>query len=57
MKNYRVVIESIDASNAPALAAMQKKINQWMTIELLSKYSIHTTNTHVIFNICLKKEA
>jgi len=57
MKDNRVIIESVEASNASALTAIQKKINQWMSVGLMNKYTIHTTNTHVIFNICLKKEA
>jgi hypothetical protein len=57
MKNHKVLIESILAQDNKALTDMQKKLNQWMTTELLVKYEMHTTSTHVIFNICLKKEA
>lgn len=57
MKNRKVLIESISGDDQKALTDMQKKLNQWMTTELLVKYEMHTTSTHVIFNICLKKEA
>lgn len=52
---YKVEIVSIEASDADALTDVQKKINQWITIGILAKYEIHTTSTHVIFNICRKK--
>jgi hypothetical protein len=53
----KVVIESILASDAKDLTKMQAKINTWITTGLLIKYEIHTTATHVVFNICMKKEA
>jgi len=57
MKNHKVLIETILASDQVGLTAMQKKLNQWITDELLVKYEMHTTATHVIFNICRKKDA
>lgn len=53
---HRVVIETVLAEDAKALTAIQAKINQWLTIGLMVKYEMHTTSTHVIFNILLKKE-
>lgn len=53
---HRVDIFTILASDQQALTQMQQKINQWLTTKLLVKYDIHTTSTHVIFNICRKKE-
>lgn len=57
MKEYKVLIESILASDQAALTKMQAKINQWMTTGLLKKYNIYTTSEYVIFNICKKKES
>lgn len=54
---YKVQIVSVLASDNKSLTEMQKKINQWITVGLIKKYELHTTATHVIFNICLKKEA
>lgn len=53
---HRVVIETVLAADAKALTGIQAKINQWITVGLLVKYEMHTTSTHVIFNILLKKE-
>lgn len=53
---HRVVIEAVLAEDAKALTVMQGKINQWITVGLMMKYEMHTTSTHVIFNILLKKE-
>lgn len=53
---HRVVIETVLAEDAKALTGIQAKINQWITTKLLIKYEMHTTSTHVIFNILLKKE-
>ena len=55
--NYRVLIESISASNTAQLRDMQKKINQWITAGLLVKYEMHISGAIVIFNVALLKEA
>ena len=57
MENYKVLIESILASDSKALTQMQMKLNQWITAGILKKYEIHTTGEYVVFNICKKKEA
>ena len=57
MENYRVDIMSVSCDDQKAITAIQQKINQWITIGLLIKYEMHTTATHIIFNICRKKEA
>ena len=57
MENYKVLIESILASDSKALTQMQMKLNQWITAGTLKKYEIHTTGEYVVFNICKKKEA
>ena len=54
--NKKVKIVSVLASDQEALAAVQQKINVWMTTKMLSKYAMHTTSEYVIFNICLFKE-
>jgi hypothetical protein len=57
MKNKKMVIESVLASDAKAIMGIQKKINQWMTVGLFIKVQIHSTNEHIVYHICLKKEA
>lgn len=52
---YKVLIESIPASDGKALTQMQMKINQWITAGILKKYDIHTTSEYVIFNILKNK--
>jgi hypothetical protein len=54
---YKVKIVSIKADEQDAITAIQTKLNQWNTTGLLRKYEMHTTATHIVFNICLKKEA
>lgn len=53
----KVNIITVLASDQAALTAVQQKINQWLTVKLLAKYEIHSTGTHVVFNIALKKGA
>lgn len=53
----KIKIFSVKAEDNSSLTAVQTKINQWITTGLLKKYEMHTTATHVIFNVCLKKEA
>ena len=57
MEKYRVDFFSVPCDDQKAITAVQQKINQWMTIGMLKKYSVHTTATHIVFNICRKKEA
>jgi hypothetical protein len=52
----KIQLFSISADDAQELALMQKKLNTWITTGLLKKYQVHTTATHVIFNICLTKK-
>lgn len=52
----KIQLFSISADDAQELASMQKKLNTWITTGLLKKYEMHTTATHVIFNICLTKK-
>ena len=53
--DYRVDIISVAADNLSELMKVQTKINQWITTGLLKKYDIHTTSTHVVFNILRNK--
>lgn len=55
LKVMKVQIFSIIASDQTAIKGVQQKINQWITTGLLKKYEMHTTATHIVFNICLKK--
>lgn len=55
--NYRVDIITVSGDNQAELTKVQTKINQWLTTGSLKKYEVHTTATHVIFNIARKKEA
>ncbi len=57
MKDNKILIESIACTDQEALKQMQQKLNTWITTELLVKYEMHTTATHIIFNICMKKGA
>jgi len=54
-KETKIVMELIEQSDIVALSAIQKKINQWITIGKLVKYDVHTTNESIMFNICLHK--
>lgn len=53
----KVKIFSVLASDNESITGVQTKLNQWITTGLLKKYEMHTTATHIVFNICLKKEA
>lgn len=53
----KVKIFSVLADDNASITGVQTKINQWITTGLLKKYEMHTTATHIIFNVCLKKEA
>ena len=55
--NYRVDIITVPGDNQAELTKVQTKINQWLTAGTLKKYEMHTTATHIIFNIARKKEA
>lgn len=52
---YRIDLFSIIASDSAELTKMQTKLNQWLTAGTLKKFQVHTTATHVIFNVCRKK--
>ncbi len=52
----KIKLISIASDDAKGLTGVQQKINQWMTTGILKQYEIHTTGTHVIFNICLTKD-
>jgi hypothetical protein len=56
MKNKKVLIVSVLASDQKALTSQQAKLNQWITTGLLVKYEIHTTGEYVVFNICMNKQ-
>ncbi len=51
----KTVIASILATSNDSITATQTKINQWRTAGRLVDLEIHTTNTHIIFNVTLKK--
>ena len=51
----KVKIVSVKADDQESITAIQTKLNQWITTKLLKKYEMHTTATHIVFNICLKK--
>jgi len=57
MKEFSVKIISVPCDDQEAITAVQQKINQWITIGKLKKYEMHTTATHIIFNIVINKEA
>jgi hypothetical protein len=53
---YRIDLFTILASDSAELMKMQVRLNQWLTKGILKKYQVHTTATHIIFNVCRKKE-
>jgi hypothetical protein len=53
---YRIDLFTILASDSEELMKMQVRLNQWLTKGILKKYQVHTTATHIIFNVCRKKE-
>lgn len=53
---YRVDIISIPVEDQQELTKIQSKLNQWLTKKELKKYEIHTTSTHIVFNICRIKQ-
>ena len=57
MEKYCVRFFSVPCDDQKAITAVQQKINQWMTVGLLEKYEVHTTATHIFYNVCIKKEA
>ena len=57
MKQFSVKIISVSADDQEAITAVQMKLNQWITIGKLKKYDMHTTATHIVFNIVINKEA
>jgi len=52
MSKFAVVIESVDCADKTAIAKVQQKLNTWKTTGILVKYEMHTTATHIVFNIC-----
>ena len=57
MTNFKIRVFSVLADDETSITGVQAKINQWITTGLLKKYDVHTTATHVIFNVLLNKEA
>jgi hypothetical protein len=53
---YRVDLFSIEASASAEIIKMQTKLNQWITAGSLKKYKVHTTSTHIVFNVCRIKD-
>lgn len=53
---YRIDLISISCDDHKGLTQMQAKLNTWITTGSLKKYDIHTTATHVVFNICRTKQ-
>ena len=51
----KVQIFTVKADDQAALTAVQQKLNTWLTTDILKKYEIHTTATHVIFNVLMRK--
>lgn len=55
MKDKRIDIISIPADDAKKITATQAKLNQWATKGELVRMQIHTTATHIVYNIIRKK--
>jgi hypothetical protein len=56
MSKFSVVIETVDCTDTKAIKQVQQKLNVWKTTGILVKYEIHTTATHIVFNICKIKD-
>ena len=56
MEKYKILLESVNASDLKAIKDTQTKLNQWITIGKLVKYEVLTAGNFIIFNICLKKD-
>ncbi len=52
----RVDIFSFFASDVGELLKMQTRLNQWLAAGTLKKYEVHTTATHIIFNVSRLKD-
>lgn len=57
MKNCKIQIITVLGTDQKALTAVQQKLNQWATTGLLRKYKTDVVGDHLVFHICLKKEA
>ncbi len=56
MKNFKVKIIAVQASDAKAITDVQQKLNTWITTGMLKKYDMHTAAEHIVFNILMLKE-
>lgn len=56
-RKIRVDLYAVLVSNDQEVTAMQTKLNQWLTAGTILKYTIHTTSTHALFNVCRRKDA
>ena len=56
MKNFKVKIIAVQASDAKAITDVQQKLNTWITTGMLKKYNMHTAAEHIVFNILMHKE-
>ena len=56
MKNFKVKIIAVPASDAKAITDVQQKLNTWITTGMLKKYDMHTAAEHIVFNILMYKE-
>ena len=52
---YKVQLISVPAENTGEISKIQAKINTWITTKILIKYDVHTTATHILFNILKSK--
>lgn len=57
MKDCKLQIITVQGADQEGLTAVQKKLNQWVTTGLLRKYKTDVVGDHIVFHICLKKEA
>ena len=57
MSNYRLLLENVELSDAEAVKALQKKLNQWKTQGILLKFSTVTAGTYALFTIALRTKA
>ena len=55
MNKYKILLETMPASDSKAIKEMQKKLNQWITTGKLKKYEMKACGDLLAFNILLYK--
>lgn len=54
---YKVIFKVINVTDSETLLKMQQTINLWITQGKLKKYKTSVAGEHILFELCVKKEA